>query len=363
MDAPRTITVAAAQMAGNQLTDSRTQILDRMLNLMDQAAEAGVRLLAFPELALTTFFPTQYMTDPEQIAQYFEPASPSDPYAVLSTPHAKPLVEKANQLGMDFYLGFAERWTTGEDGEIRTTDYNTTIYYSVAAGEAIAKYRKVHLPGTKEPLEDPKAFQQLEKRYFTPGDLGFQAFRAPGLVEGALKAEDVQPDPDPKDTVGKGDPILGMLICNDRRWPEAWRPYGLQGAELVIEGYNTTAWAPQYPGTPEEQQSLAEFHHRLSCQAGSYQNGLWGLHVAKCGDENGQGLIGGSMIVDPLGRVVAEAQTADRDELVVATIDLALCRRPRDRVFNFEKHRRLEHYGLAGRQVGLEEIPLLGRAV
>ncbi|KAK8007319.1 RNA polymerase II subunit A C-terminal domain phosphatase [Apiospora arundinis] len=363
MATSRTITVAAAQMGGNQLGDSRTGILDRMLKLMDQAAEAGVRLLAYPELALTTFFPTQYMTDPEQIKKYFEPTSPLEPFAVLSTPHAQPLVERANKLGIDFYMGFAERWTmTDEDGKITTTDYNTTIYYSVAAGKGIAKYRKVHLPGSKEPLEDPKAFQQLEKRYFTPGDLGFQAFRAPGLVEGALKEEDIGSDTDPKTTVGKGDPILGMLICNDRRWPEAWRPYGLQGAELVIEGYNTTAWAPQYPGTPEEQQSLAEFHHRLSCQAGSYQNGLWGLHVAKCGEENGQFLIGSSMIVDPLGRVVAESRTMG-DELVVATIDLALCRRPRDRVFNFEKHRRLEHYGLVGQQVGLEEIAFLGRSI
>ncbi|KAK8123865.1 hypothetical protein PG999_003783 [Apiospora kogelbergensis] len=333
-----------------------------MLKLMDQAAEAGVRLLAFPELALTTFFPVLYMTDPEQIAPYFEPASPADPYGVLSTPHAKPLVDRANKLGIDFYLGFAERWTTEETGEKTTTDYNTTIYYSVAAGKAIAKYRKVHLPGTKEPLEDPKAFQQLEKRYFTPGDLGFQAFRAPGLVKGALAKEDVGPDIDAKTVVGKGDPILGMLICNDRRWPEAWRPYGLQGAELIIEGYNTTAWAPQHAETPEEQQSLAEFHHRLSCQAGSYQNGLWSVHVAKCGEENGQFLIGGSMIIDPLGRVVAESRTVG-DELVVATIDLGLCRQPRDRVFDFEKHRRLEHYGLVGRQVGLEEIPLLGRSV
>lgn len=83
--------------------------------------------------------------------------------------------------------------------------------------------------------------------------------------------------------------------------------------------------------------------------------------MAKCGDENGQCLIGGTMIVDPLGRVVAEAKTKYRDELVVATINLALCRQPRDRVFDFEKHRRLEHYGLAGQQVGLEEIPLLTR--
>ncbi|KAH8201363.1 hypothetical protein TruAng_004446 [Truncatella angustata] len=354
--ASRTITVAAAQLGPNQKSASRESILERMLKLMDEAASKRVQLIAYPELALTTFFPIHYMTDEDEIAGYFEPASAKDPYAVLSSPHAKPLVDKANHLGIDFYVGFAERWT-GDDESM--TDFNTCIYYSVAARNGVGKYRKVHLPGRTEPLPDPKAFQQLEKKYFTPGDLGFQAFRAPGLIQGALKAEDVEPG---IESQGKGDPILGMLICNDRRWPEAWRPYGLQGVELVIEGYNTTAWAPQHDGTPEEQQDLAEFHHRLSCQAGSYQNALWSINVAKCGVENDQGLIGCSLIIDPFGRIVAESTTMG-DELIVATIDLQMCQAQRNRVFNFEKHRRPEHYDIILNQVGLREIPLLSSSL
>ncbi|KAI1073840.1 carbon-nitrogen hydrolase [Whalleya microplaca] len=355
---PRLITVAAAQLGPNNVDMSRDEILARLLKHMDDAAAQGVRLIAFPELALTTFFPVMIMHDPEDVSKYFESASPSNPYGVLETPHARPLVEKANALGMDFYLGYAERWT-GPDG--RSTDFNTTLYYSVAAGKAVAKYRKVHLPGTKVPVERPNTFQQLEKRYFTPGDIGFQAFRAPGLIGDALKAEDVDGSPDSGNPEGKGDPILGMLICNDRRWPEAWRAYGLQGAELVIEGYNTTAWAPQHEGTPQEQTADADFHHRLSCQAGSYQNAVWSINVAKCGEENGQCMIGGSMIIDPNGKVVAESKTLE-DELVVATIDLTACRKGKDAVFNFAKHRRPEHYGIIPNQVGAKEIPLLGRS-
>ncbi|KAI8627433.1 carbon-nitrogen hydrolase [Xylariaceae sp. FL1651] len=356
--APREITVAAAQLGPNNLDTPRSEIIQRMLALMDDAAKQGVRLIAFPELALTTFFPVKLLTDQDQIASYFEPASPSNPYKVLETPNGKPLVEKASALGMDFYLGYAERWTA-ESG--KTTDFNTTLYYSVDAGKAIAKYRKVHLPGTVEPLDNPKAYQQLEKRYFTPGDLGFKAFRAPGLIKGVLKAEDFVEGTDLNSLEGQGDPILGMLICNDRRWPEAWRPYGLQGAELVIEGYNTIAWAPQYDGTPEEQTDLARFHHRLSCQAGSYHNALWSINVGKCGQENGQWMIGDSMIVDPNGRVVAESRTL-KDELVVATIDLSLCRKGKERVFNFGKHRRLDQYSIITEQVGAQEVPLLSRS-
>lgn len=69
-----------------------------------------------------------------------------------------------------------------------------------------------------------EAVNQLEKRYFTPGDLGYNAFRVPDLVEGVVKKSSASAE----DTTGKGDPILGMMICNDRRWPEAWRVLGLQ---------------------------------------------------------------------------------------------------------------------------------------
>lgn len=38
----------------------------------------------------------------------------------------------------------------------------------------VGKYRKVHLPGNKEPYADPNMIDQLEKRYFEPGDYGFK---------------------------------------------------------------------------------------------------------------------------------------------------------------------------------------------
>ena len=63
------------------------------------------------------------------------------------------------------------------------------------------------------------------------------------------------------------------------------------------------------------------FHHRLSVQAGAYQNSTWVVAVAKCGIEDGHPLIGGSCIVDPDGEIVAEAKTED-DELIVADCDL-----------------------------------------
>jgi predicted amidohydrolase len=79
----------------------------------------------------------------------------------------------------------------------------------------------VHLPGTR--TTSPKAaFQHLEKKYFEVGDLGFRVWRFM-------------------------DTITGMLICNDRRWPEAFRVLALQGAEIVALGFNTPSENLHYP--------------------------------------------------------------------------------------------------------------------
>ncbi|CAI6270389.1 unnamed protein product [Periconia digitata] len=352
---PRLLTVAAAQMGPvKSLSTPRSETLDRMLQLLQQAADKNVKLLVYPELAFTTFFASYIIKDPEELAKFFEHTSPSDPYAFVNSPNIKPLIDRTNELGIDLYFGFGERLVDAA----KTTDFNTAVYYSASQRRCLSKYRKVHLPGRKEPLTTPGFAQQLEKRYFTVGDLGFQAFRAPGLVEGALKAKDVDSATDPKESQGKGDPILGMLLCNDRRWAEAWRCYGLQGIELLLEGYNTTAFAPQYEGTPEWQEAEALHHHRLSSQAGSYQNACFSIHSAKAGVEDHGSLIGGSSIVDPNGHIIAEAKTKG-DELVYATIDLAKCRKGKGRVFAFDDHRRTEHYGKLLEQTGVVEPRLL----
>lgn len=126
----------------------------------------------------------------------------------------------------------------------------------------------------------------------------------------------------------------------------------------IQEGYNTTAFAPQYDGTESEQEEEALFHHRLSCQAGSYQNACFSIHSGKAGKEDHGSLIAGSSIIDPNGHIIAESKTKG-DELVYATIDLAKCRKGKERVFAFGKHRRVEHYSRLVDQVGTEEPPLL----
>jgi N-carbamoyl-D-amino-acid hydrolase len=305
----RVLKVGAAQLGPNARSDSRAEVVARMIALLEQAAARSVDFVVFPELALTTFFPRWFIESEEELDRYYERAMPN--------PAVELLFERAKELGLGFSFGFAEL-AFDDAGEKRR--FNTSVVVS-RAGEVVGKYRKVHLPGHSE-HEPWRPFQHLEKRYFESGDLGFPTFRALGG-------------------------ILGMCICNDRRWPESFRVLGLGGAELVTVGYNTPA---HYPPAPEHDH-LQDFHNHLSLQAGAYQNGCWVIGVAKAGLEEGCDLIGGSCIVAPTGELVAVAE-GRRDELVVADCDLDRCDEIKRNIFAFEKHRQPGSYGPITNQRG-----------
>ncbi|KFZ03938.1 hypothetical protein V502_10538 [Pseudogymnoascus sp. VKM F-4520 (FW-2644)] len=355
----RPLTVAAGQLGPVHLADSRESVVGRMCTLLDRAASQNVNLVVFPELAFTTFFP-RYLLEPKDLEKYFD-IEDSTNGGIRQSPDVKPLFDYAHVLAIDVCVGYGERNLQLDGSHL---DYNSSVYYSAQEDKVVGKYRKIHLPGAVEPYTAPGAFQQLEKRYFRPGDLGFPAFRAPGLVEGALtKADMAAKDILEENLDGKGDPIIGMLICNDRRWPEGWRVYGLQGVEILCCGYNTTAFATKSIGemvdlTPEEAEEEVMLHHKLSCQGNSYMNACFSINVAKTGAEDGNPLVGGTIIVHPNGHIIKEAKTKE-DELVVATIDLADCRRGKGKTFAFEKHRRLEHYGMILERLGAIEPKLL----
>jgi predicted amidohydrolase len=287
---PRHLTLAAAQLGPISRDEPRASAVARMQSLLREAAGKGAQLVVFPELALTTFFPRWFMEDQSEIDAFFETEMPNDA--------VRPLFDTARELAVGFYLGYAE--LTVEDG--RTRHFNTSIIVD-ASGEIVGKYRKVHLPGHRE-NETWRPFQHLEKRYFEPGDLGFPVFEALG---------------------GR----LGMCICNDRRWPETFRVMGLQGAELVMLGYNTPV----------------DFHNHLVMQAGAYQNGTWVVGVAKAGREEGCDLIGGSCIIAPTGEIVAQCKSLE-DEVIVYECDLDRCREIQDNIFNFALHREPDSYRL-----------------
>jgi len=247
------------------------------------------------------------MEDQAEVDRWFEAEMPGAA--------TRPLFEAAARANIALSLGYAELTPDGHH-------FNTQILTD-RTGRIVGKYRKVHLPGHSE-FDPERAFQHLEKRYFEPGDLGFPVFRALGG-------------------------IFGMLVCNDRRWPEAYRVMGLQGVEMIVLGYNTPSVNSQR-GSEGPEQRL--FHNRLSVQAGAYQNSTFVVAVAKAGDEDGHPLIGGSLIVNPDGEIVAEAKT-EGDELLVAACDLDDTAFGKRTIFDFARHRRIEHYGRITSQTGV----------
>jgi len=307
----RIITLAGAQTGPIQRADSRAHTLDRLIALLEDAARQGAQMVVFPELALTTFFPRWFIPNTQELDTWFERSMPN--------PQCQALFDRAAELRVGFYLGYAE---LTEDGH----RFNTAITVG-PDGQILGKYRKVHLPGSVEPREGAR-FQQLEKRYFEYGDLGFPAFRGPAEWHR---------------------PVMGMLICNDRRWPEAWRCYGLQGVELMVMGYNSAAYDPN--GGSTENEEIRTFHSTLAAQSNAYMNATWAVSVAKAGNEDGSGLIGGSVVVNPDGVVVAQAKTLG-DEVVMAECDLDACLQGKEKMFNFAAHRRPEHYRRIVEQVG-----------
>lgn len=300
--------LAVAQLGPIHLKDTRASVVKRLLAMLREAKSRGARFVVFPELALTTFFPRYWMTDQQEVDRFFERAMPG--------PETQPLFDEARKLGMGFYLGYAELTPAGEH-------FNASIIVD-AAGKIVGRYRKVHLPGHSEHL--PAApFQHLEKKYFLVGNEGFKVWRTM-------------------------DTLMGMCICNDRRWPETFRVMALQSAEIVVLGYNTPSVNIHW----NEPAHLRMFHHQLLLQAHAHQNALWVGAAAKCGAEDGFHMFGGSCIVAPTGEIAVRT-VSEEDEVIAFDCDLALGDGFRQNMFNFAKHRRPEHYKLIVERVGAGE--------
>ena len=301
----RRFDLAVAQVGGIQPSEGRATAVQRLIRLLEQSHHKGASFVVFPELTLTTFFPRYWDDDRAAMDRYFEIEMPGA--------EVKPLFDRAAELRVGFYLGYAELTPDGQH-------FNTAILVN-STGSIVGKYRKIHLPGHADKLADVPA-QHLEKRYFEVGDLGFGVFEVDGVR-------------------------FGICLCNDRRWPEVYRVLALQGADVVVLGYNTPIEVPGWQEEPHAKMAT----HLLSLRAGAYQNAVWVAAAAKSGFEDGCHMIGGSAIAAPSGEILAKARTED-DEVVIATVDLDFSEPYRQSVFDFDAHRRPEHYSLIVDRVG-----------
>ena len=292
----RIVRVGAAQLGPVQREHTRGQVVERLLALLHEAGDQEVDLVVYPELALTTFFPRWFLDDISGADHWYERSMPNAA--------TQPLFDEAKRLGIGFCLGYALL----EDGH--RWNVQTLVERD---GTIVSTFKKVHIPGHGA-HEPDRPFQHLERYYFEPSPDGFGVWDAFG---------------------GR----VGMMICNDRRWPESYREMGLQGVELILCGYNT----PLHYAPDPSQNPLQGFHNSLVMQSGAYQNGTFVVGVAKGGVEEGVPSLCESRIIAPSGEVLAAAHT-EGDELIVADCDLDWCRQYTGTLFDFDHYRRPEVY-------------------
>ncbi len=243
------------QIAGIQLASlpDRERNISKADMLVELAAGEGATVIALPPLFSSHWFPAAIDN------RNFALAEGEDGPTVTF------LREAAMKHKVVVVGGVFE-----SDGDKR---YNTA--YVAGPDGLIGKYRKVHVP--QIPLWE-------ERAYFSPGDLGFPVFETP---------------------YGK----IGVLICWDVFFPEAWRVLALKGAELVVALTS----------------SAFEHSHRKwerAISAAAHANGFFVLRVNRVGKEEKQEFYGKSFSVGPDGELI-ENPSGSSEGIVVSEIDLA----------------------------------------
>lgn len=283
-----TVLVAAGQLGPADATRAGT--IKRIVALIRQAGDAGVRLLVLPELALSPYFAAEVHAD---IGAFVEPGFPSE--------ETRPIAAAVRDTGVVTVVPHAER-----QGDVV---YNSSVVLGTD-GAVAGWYRKSHIPGQVEPGK-PGEFAILEKRYFAPGDLGFPLHASPAGP-------------------------FGIGICYDRRFPELYRCYALAGASLVACCFNTPVMAGETIESTQEAQELA-------VRGGAIANAVAVIAAGKAGVEGGVRFSAGSCVIDHKGRILAKAST-EGDELVTAELDLAAAAAARERM-DLAGNRRPALYG------------------
>lgn len=242
--------------------------LKKAMARVENAAGRGARIICLPEL-----FQSQYFCQEENYDHFKLAEAVPGP-----TTHA--MARLAKELRVVIIVPVFERRTRGV--------YHNTAGILDADGRWLGKYRKMHIP------DDPLYY---EKFYFTPGDLGFHAW---------------------KTRHGR----VGVLICWDQWYPEAARLTALQGAEILFFP-TAIGWHPR-----EKARLGAAQHNAWETVQRSHAiaNGCFVAAVNRVGRERpagGDGIQfwGQSFIAGPDGQIIAKAG-ANTEGTIVADCNL-----------------------------------------
>jgi N-carbamoylputrescine amidase len=259
----------------------KQRLIDKHMPLIEEAGQRRVQVLCLQELFYGPYFCA------EQQPRWYDMVE-----KIPDGPTIQMMQGVAKKHGMVMVVPIYEEEITG-------------VYYNAAAvidadGRYLGKYRKHHIPHVGPGF--------WEKFYFRPGNLGYPVFDT---------------------AAGK----IGVYICYDRHFPEGARILGLNGAEVVLNPSATVA-------------GLSEYLWKLEQPAHAVANGYFVGAINRVGVEapwNIGEFYGQSYFCDPRGQLIAVG-SRDKDELVVADLDLGLIQQVRN-TWQFYRDRRPETYG------------------
>jgi N-carbamoylputrescine amidase len=287
MTTPNKVALGLVQM---RCAPEPRENLENALRRVETAADRGAQIVCLPELFAS---------------QYFCQAEDHDFFALAESipgPSTERLGEVARRRGVVLVASLFEKRDAG-------VYHNTTVVFD-ADGRMLGKYRKMHIP------DDPLYY---EKFYFTPGDLGFQAWET---------------------RYGK----IGVCICWDQWYPEAARLTALRGARILF--YPTAiGW---HPGEKAEYGARQHDSWETIQRGHAIANGVFVATPNRVGHEapsGGAGIEfwGQSFVADPSGQILARA-TSDGEEVLVVEVDLNEVDRQRVH-WPFLRDRRIDAYG------------------
>ncbi|MBI1292791.1 acyltransferase [bacterium] len=253
---------------------------DRVVAQLEEAAAKGAQIACTQELFAGPYFCA------EQNMKWYQMVE-----RIPDGPTTKLMQDIAKKHKMVVVASMYEEDITG-------VYYNTSIVID-ADGSYLGKMRKIHIPHCEPGF--------WEKFYFRPGNLGYPVF----------------------DTrVGK----VGVYICYDRHFPEGWRCFGLNGAEIVFNPSATVA-------------GLSEYLWKLEQTAAAANNIYFVGAINRPGSEapwNIGEFYGTSYFANPRGQILNEGKRTE-DDIVISDMDFDMIREVRN-VWQFYRDRRPETY-------------------
>jgi N-carbamoylputrescine amidase len=239
----------------------------RAIAFIRDAAKQGAQIICLPELFQSRYFCQSEDHKNFELAEEIPGTSTSA------------LGDVARENGIVIIASLFEKRSAGV--------YHNTAVIINGDGKLLGKYRKMHIP------DDPLYH---EKFYFTPGDLGFQAWPT---------------------AHGK----IGVCVCWDQWYPEAARLTALRGAEILF--YPTAiGWHP----SEKEQFGAAQYSAWETIQRShAIANGCYVAAANRVGHEAPEGgdgieFWGQSFVAAPSGEIIAKG-SVDREEIVMADVE------------------------------------------